>query len=81
MASRPGIESKENWFEYRLEHDPPFLRRIEQAYDQLCHEKAIDAPRTSTDGGANPQLANFQFAATWAEPGCVDRRREYGGFF
>jgi hypothetical protein len=26
-----GFESEEGWFEYRLEHDPRFLRRIEQA--------------------------------------------------
>ena len=26
-----GFESEEDWFEYRLEHDPRFLRRIEQA--------------------------------------------------
>jgi hypothetical protein len=26
-----GFESEEDWFEYRVEHDPRFLRRIEQA--------------------------------------------------
>jgi PHD/YefM family antitoxin component YafN of YafNO toxin-antitoxin module len=26
-----GFESEEDWFEYRLESDPRFLRRIEQA--------------------------------------------------
>ena len=26
-----GFESEEDWFEYRLETDPRFLRRIEQA--------------------------------------------------
>lgn len=26
-----GFESEEHWFEYRLEHDPRFLRRIEKA--------------------------------------------------
>ncbi|MCC7049051.1 MAG: type II toxin-antitoxin system Phd/YefM family antitoxin [Alphaproteobacteria bacterium] len=26
-----GFESEEDWFEYRLEHDPRFLRRIEKA--------------------------------------------------
>lgn len=30
-----GVESEENWFEYRLEHDPRFLRRIEQARNSL----------------------------------------------
>lgn len=26
-----GFESEEDWFDYRLENDPRFLRRIEQA--------------------------------------------------
>lgn len=26
-----GFESEDDWFEYRLENDPRFLRRIEQA--------------------------------------------------
>jgi prevent-host-death family protein len=26
-----GFASKEDWFEYRLEHHPEFLRRIEEA--------------------------------------------------
>ncbi len=30
-----GFESEEDWFEYRLEHDPRFLRRIEQARNSL----------------------------------------------
>jgi prevent-host-death family protein len=30
-----GFESDEDWFEYRLENDPRFLRRIEQARDSL----------------------------------------------
>ena len=30
-----GFESEEDWFEYRLEHDPRFLRRIEQARSSL----------------------------------------------
>ena len=30
-----GFESEEDWFDYRLEHDPRFLRRIEQARDSL----------------------------------------------
>jgi prevent-host-death family protein len=31
-----GFESEEDWFEYRLEHDPRFWRRIEQAQISLC---------------------------------------------
>ena len=30
-----GFESEEDWFEYRLENDPRFLRRIEQARKSL----------------------------------------------
>jgi prevent-host-death family protein len=30
-----GFESEDDWFEYRLEHDPRFLRRIEQARSSL----------------------------------------------
>jgi prevent-host-death family protein len=30
-----GFESEEDWFDYRLEHDPRFLDRIEQARNSL----------------------------------------------
>jgi prevent-host-death family protein len=30
-----GFESEDDWFEYRLENDPQFLRRIETARDSL----------------------------------------------
>jgi len=30
-----GFESEEDWFDYRLEHDPRFLRRVEQARASL----------------------------------------------
>ena len=30
-----GFESEDDWFEYRLENDPRFLRRIEQARKSL----------------------------------------------
>jgi len=30
-----GFESEDDWFDYRLEHDPRFLRRIEQARESL----------------------------------------------
>ncbi|HZZ00020.1 MAG TPA: type II toxin-antitoxin system Phd/YefM family antitoxin [Candidatus Baltobacteraceae bacterium] len=30
-----GFESEEEWFDYRLEHDPRFLQRIEQARQSL----------------------------------------------
>jgi prevent-host-death family protein len=30
-----GFESEDDWFDYRLENDPRFLRRIEQARADL----------------------------------------------
>lgn len=36
-----GFESEEDWFEYRLENDPRFLRRIEQARNSLRAGRGI----------------------------------------
>jgi prevent-host-death family protein len=36
-----GFESEEDWFEYRLENDPRFLRRIEQARGSLRAGRGI----------------------------------------
>jgi prevent-host-death family protein len=30
-----GFESEDDWFDYRLEHDPRFLRRVELARSSL----------------------------------------------
>ena len=30
-----GFESEDDWFDYRLEHDPRFQRRVEQARNSL----------------------------------------------
>jgi len=30
-----GFETEDDWFEYRLEHDPRFLRRVESARSSL----------------------------------------------
>jgi prevent-host-death family protein len=30
-----GFESEDDWFEYRLEHDPRFLRRVDRARESL----------------------------------------------
>lgn len=30
-----GFESEDDWFDYRLEHDPRFLQRVQQARDSL----------------------------------------------
>jgi len=36
-----GFESEEDWFEYRLERDPRFLRRIERARNNLRAGRGI----------------------------------------
>ena len=36
-----GFSSEEDWFEYRLEHDPGFLRRIAQARRSIAAGKGI----------------------------------------
>jgi prevent-host-death family protein len=36
-----GFSSDEDWFEYRLEHDPRFLRRVEQARNSLRGGRGI----------------------------------------
>jgi prevent-host-death family protein len=36
-----GFESEEDWLEYRLENDPRFLRRIEQARSSLRAGRGI----------------------------------------
>lgn len=36
-----GFESEDEWFEYRLENDPRFLKRIEQARASLRAKRGI----------------------------------------
>ena len=36
-----GFTSDEDWFEYRLERDPRFLRRIEGARKSLQHGRGV----------------------------------------
>jgi prevent-host-death family protein len=31
-----GFESEDDWFDYRLEHEPAFLQRVERARKNLC---------------------------------------------
>jgi prevent-host-death family protein len=38
-----GFESEEDWFDYRLEHDPRFLARISAARKSLEKGKGIRA--------------------------------------
>ncbi len=36
-----GFDSEDEWFEYRLEHDPRFLRRIAEARESILEGKGI----------------------------------------
>jgi len=36
-----GFESEDDWFEYRLERDPRFLHRIEQARNSLRSGRGV----------------------------------------
>ncbi len=36
-----GFSSEDDWFEYRLEHDPRFLRRIAQARRNIAAGKGV----------------------------------------
>lgn len=43
-----GFESEEDWFDYRLEHDPRFLNRIARAREALAAGRGVrleDLPR------------------------------------
>jgi prevent-host-death family protein len=44
-----GFETEEDWFEYRLENDPRFLRRIEQARNSLQAGRGIRLDDVETD--------------------------------
>ena len=36
-----GFDSEDDWFDYRLEHDPRFLKRVESARTSLKTGKGI----------------------------------------
>jgi prevent-host-death family protein len=36
-----GFESEDDWFDYRLEHDPEFLRRVAQAREALRSGRGV----------------------------------------
>jgi PHD/YefM family antitoxin component YafN of YafNO toxin-antitoxin module len=36
-----GFASEDDWFDYQLENDPRFLRRIEQARKSLCEGRGV----------------------------------------
>jgi prevent-host-death family protein len=44
-----GFESEEDWFEYRLENDPRFLRHIERARSSLHAGRGIRLEDVETE--------------------------------
>jgi prevent-host-death family protein len=44
-----GFESEEDWFDYRLEHDARFLRRVEQARNSLRAGRGIKLEDIETE--------------------------------
>jgi hypothetical protein len=44
-----GFEAEEDWFAYRLEHDPRFPRRIEQARNSLRAGRGTGLEDIETD--------------------------------
>ena len=44
-----GFESEEEWFDYRLEHDERFLRRIEQARHSLRTGRGVRLEDVETE--------------------------------
>jgi prevent-host-death family protein len=44
-----GFESEEDWFDYRLENDPRFLRRIERARSSLRAGRGVRLEDVPTD--------------------------------
>ena len=51
-----GFESEEDWFDYRLEHDPRFLRRIEQA--RAAYAQASGSGSEDVEMGARAHLSS-----------------------
>ena len=44
-----GFQSEEDWFDYRLEHDARFLRRIEQARNSLRSGRGVRLEDVETE--------------------------------
>lgn len=46
-----GFENEDDWFEYKLEHDPRFLRRIAESRQQIREGKFIRHEDINWDEG------------------------------
>ena len=44
-----GFKSEEDWFDYRLEHDPRFLRRVEEARNSLRAGRGVRLEDVETE--------------------------------
>jgi prevent-host-death family protein len=44
-----GFESEDDWFDYRLENDPRFLQRVEQARSSVRSGRGIKLEDLDTD--------------------------------
>ena len=44
-----GFKSEDDWFDYRLENDPRFLRRIEQSRDSLRAGRGVSLDDLKTE--------------------------------
>ena len=44
-----GFESEDDWFDYRLEHDPRFQRRVEQARNSLRTGRGVRLEDVETE--------------------------------
>ena len=44
-----GFKSEDDWFDYRLEHDPRFLLRVEQARESLRAGRGVRLEDIETD--------------------------------
>ncbi len=50
-----GFESEDDWFDYRLEHDPRFLRRIGQARASLRAGRGVRIEKLDEKKPATPR--------------------------
>ena len=55
-----GFASEDDWFEYQLEHDPRFLKRIEQARESLRSGKAVRIEDVSQGVAENVEAKHRQ---------------------
>ncbi len=49
-----GFKSEDDWFDYRLEHDPRFLRRIAAARESLRAGRGVRLEDLADEGESNP---------------------------